>query len=361
MNKQITRILVVLASILVAIATLYNREKVLGTPAHQVGNILFTWPNSTTHSPIFTETDFKPGDCVLKTVAVDNQGAGNAIIGVYSDSETDSDALSSVLTIEIIDVGNIYGPETLATFASDSDVLNQIQLSNLAGGNQTTYDFEVCFPENAGNEHQGNSVSFDLKFGEIPPPIELPAVCADLEGIITVQIDGTPGDDNINGTSASEFIRGFGGNDRIRGKGGHDCIIGGPGNDRGWGGSGNDIITGDAGEDRIRGGSGHDVIHGGTEDDRINGGTGDDTIFGDLGNDRLRGSSGIDLVFGGEGADRIRGGSGADVLLGEAGDDNIRGGSGDDFLDGGVDIDNLNGNSGIDTCVGGEFLTSCEF
>ena len=65
-------------------------------------------------------------------------------------------------------------------------------------------------------------------------------------------IRGTPGPDNIIGTSANERIYGGSGNDRIMAKGGDDRVFGEAGNDQidlGWG---FDYANGGLGDDTIR-------------------------------------------------------------------------------------------------------------
>lgn len=361
MKKQIFRIIIF--ALIVAGLGFYmkSRGMVLGTKANVVGNLRFTYPNGLTPERLFNETDFKPGDCKTAPVTVKNLASSNSIVGVFSEGELQSDGLASSLTIEIADgVTTLYGPLALSQFFTDSEILNQIELLTLTGNSTASLDFTVCFPNTNDNELQGNSVVFDLKFGQITPPIELPEECDELEGTVTAQIDGTSGDDNINGTSASEFIQGFEGKDKISGGGGHDCIIAGDGNDKVSGGTGNDIIVGGIGDDKISAGTGNDKVFGGGGNDQISGGSGLDELYGNEGDDKISGGSNNDLIYGGSGNDKISGGSGEDDLFGEDGDDKISGDSQNDYLHGGPDSDTLNGNSGTDTCVAGETLTSCE-
>ena len=361
MKNQIYRILIFFLIILSLGISAYKRGLVTGTKADIVGNLKFTYPGGATPETLFNELDFKPGDCKEALVSVENLSAGNSIVGVFSDGETDSDGLSSALTIEINDgINTLYGPLPLSQFFSDSDILNQINLLTLPGISTAGLNFKVCFPNTDDNELQGDSVVFDLKFGQIPPPIELPEVCKALEGIVTSQIDGTPGNDNINGTSASEFIRGFEGNDKILGGGGSDCLIGDGGNDKLEGGTGNDIILGGEGNDSIKGGSDKDVIYGEGGNDNIDSGSADDIVYGGEGNDQIEAGEGKDYVEGGAGNDTVRGGSGEDTVFGQSGNDDIRGGSDNDTLDGGPDTDILRGDSGTDTCTNAETTFTCE-
>ena len=196
----------------------------------------------------------------------------------------------------------------------------------------------------------------------------------------------TPGDDVINGSTASELLAGLGGNDTISGNAGNDTIIGGTGNDLLIGNDGADIY-------RFSRGDGQDVVR----DTRSNVG-GDDVIEFDVGispNDVVvtQADSGNDFVLKINGTtdqiildqavnswqyaiewvrfadgtawsaadllskataptvgdDAFYGGAGDDALLGGAGNDTLTGRSGDDTLTGGTGNDILIGNDGADT------------
>ena len=103
-------------------------------------------------------------------------------------------------------------------------------------------------------------------------------------------IDGTPGNDTLNGTGNNDVISGFDGNDSLTGNGGTDVLDGGNGNDTLVGGFGTVTATGGAGNDVYRLGSGPTGLH------RFNGGTGLDTV--DLGNTSFRYSVTRDLLDG---------------------------------------------------------------
>jgi hypothetical protein len=117
-------------------------------------------------------------------------------------------------------------------------------------------------------------------------------------------------------------------------------------------------LEGTKGEDVLNGGSDRDKTFGGLGDDQITGGDGGDVLRGDRNsrsaqNDKLVGD---DLIHGDAGSDRIGGNSGNDRLFCDAGDDQIWGDDGDDIIRGGKgnDIltgDNLSGGQGIDTFV----------
>ena len=110
-------------------------------------------------------------------------------------------------------------------------------------------------------------------------------------------------------------------------------------------------INGTAGNNNLNGGSGNDVINGGAGNDDINGGSGNDVLDGGTGNDELSGGSGNDVLLGGAGSDELEGGSGNDDLDGGSGNDELEGGSGNDTLDGGSGSDELEGGSGNDTFI----------
>jgi hypothetical protein len=101
----------------------------------------------------------------------------------------------------------------------------------------------------------------------------------------------------------------------------------------------------------INGTSGDDVIQGTPDDDTIEGGKGDDTVFGGDGDDQIEAGPGNDVVDGGAGDDDIAASQGDDLLLAGAGDDTISGASGDDTLAGGAGDDKIVGASGDDTAI----------
>ncbi len=92
-------------------------------------------------------------------------------------------------------------------------------------------------------------------------------------------IQGTIGDDVIQGTSANDLIFGLSGNDIISGNGGNDCIFGGDGDDIISGNGGNDTIHGNSGNDVLKGQSGTDVIYSNSGSDVIDGGSNIDRCY----------------------------------------------------------------------------------
>jgi Ca2+-binding RTX toxin-like protein len=184
--------------------------------------------------------------------------------------------------------------------------------------------------------------------------------------------EGTTGDDEMTGTSATDYIYAKEGNDTLRGLGAFDDLRGGPGNDDLNGGGGNDqynIYDNNWGADRIsgdssgaedwlifqissgaltidlipspnrpevssgastinfasnvviewvQGGPAGDTIKGNDVRNYLSGAGGNDTLAGRRGNDRLVG----DIVeFGNNGNDILNGGPGRDILNGGPGND----------------------------------------
>ncbi|NES00417.1 MAG: calcium-binding protein [Symploca sp. SIO1B1] len=209
-------------------------------------------------------------------------------------------------------------------------------------------------------------------------------------------INGTDGDDTLEGTSGIDKIVGFGGNDVLLGNEGHDFLFGDGGNDILFGGEGDDFLLGGVGEDNLYGDDGSDNLNGGEGNDRLFGGDGSDTLFGGDGNDALFGGTGIDYFDGGEGNDivsfrgenfaitadlsqsratyindagvevvealinierlvgtalddKLIGDAGDNILYGEDGNDTLLGGEGNDRLYGGTGADDFDGGEGIDT------------
>ncbi|WP_395011172.1 matrixin family metalloprotease, partial [Undibacterium sp.] len=188
------------------------------------------------------------------------------------------------------------------------------------------------------------------------------------------KLDGQGGNDNLDGGGGADTLYGGGGDDQLSGgwiydqtkatwvlDGRGDYFDGGDGNDTVDAGSGNDTIFGALGNDDLRGGGGRDTIDGGDGDDKIDGGyvlSGSgvwvrddlgDSILGGGGNDYIYAGDGNDTIHGGEGNDNVSGGAGIDLLEGGAGDDNLYGAEGNDTIDGGSGKNFLQGGDGDDT------------
>ena len=229
----------------------------------------------------------------------------------------------------------------------------------------------------------------------------------------TMSIDGSPGNDQLEG----RLVRGFGGNDmitaRVGGTGG--LLFGGEGNDTVEGGDYFDYLQGGSGADKLVGGGGYDIasyagstggitvrlhsrqakggdaagdtfpvsdiytysIKGGEEIEvsfpdveNLQGSAGADTLAGDFRNNHIWGGDGDDKIYGGPGLAEPNYVDGLDLvvhkssgqrywsfnqdsLYGEGGNDKIYGGPGNDKLYGGPGSDELYAGSGRDELYGG--------
>lgn len=168
------------------------------------------------------------------------------------------------------------------------------------------------------------------------------------------RIEGGPGKDFIDGLAGDDTLFGDSGPDTIYGREGNDAIRGGDGKDNIFGGSGDDSITGGKGADKIQGEDGDDRLFGGNDNDFVDGGNGNDLLEGGDDQDAIWGREGDDILRGQDGADFMVGGNGADLLFGGAGRDHLFGGGSNDLLDGGDGNDYLSGIWGDDILVGGD-------
>jgi hypothetical protein len=82
-------------------------------------------------------------------------------------------------------------------------------------------------------------------------------------------INGTAGNDLLNGTASGDEIRGFGGSDTLNGGGGGDTLLGG---------AGKDVLNGGGGADTLIGGGGNDTLVFDASDTSVNGGAGTDAL-----------------------------------------------------------------------------------
>ncbi len=74
-------------------------------------------------------------------------------------------------------------------------------------------------------------------------------------GVVYQPGTGTSGDDQLTGSSKSEYFAAYEGNDTVFAGGGDDIVVGGLGDDAIYGGSGADEVEGDGGNDVLDGGS----------------------------------------------------------------------------------------------------------
>jgi Ca2+-binding RTX toxin-like protein len=192
-----------------------------------------------------------------------------------------------------------------------------------------------------------------------------------LSGVITITVNGGPGDDLIKGGDGPDILNGDDGNDDLIGFRGADTMNGGNDDDAmTWNpGDGSDIADGGAGNDTmiVNGGTASETftisatpgivffertvpanavfsvdIVTTTENLLLNGNAGDETVTGTTG---LNGVIAI-TVNGGPGDDTITGGDGPDTLNGDDGNDDLVGFRGADTMNGGPDDDSMTWNPG---------------
>jgi Ca2+-binding RTX toxin-like protein len=183
-------------------------------------------------------------------------------------------------------------------------------------------------------------------------------------------LEGTPGDDVINGGGGGDKITPMFGDDTVNGGNGPDNISGGPGmpdcGNLGCTKFDTDAVNGGSGDDRIDyssrsenltiaidgstksggfmendtlsaiesavGGAGNDTIYGNDAANSLAGGNGADGIVGRGGNDYLAGHEGNDFLEGGPGTNYVAAGADNDTLVGVGGSDILEGASGRDLV-----------------------------
>ncbi len=265
---------------------------------------------------------------------------------------------------------------------------NQVTLKNffLGGDNLVeTIAFET-----------GGQLTAAQIFGAFGLPVPTPAAAFD------DIIQGSIGDDALDGTAGNDLLQGGNGDDELFGDAGADRLEGGNGNDVLAGGAGNDTLVGGRSDDTyvFAVGGGQDVIDnsgGGADTLRFEGISFNQVASGLMksGNDLVLNVSGgsdkvtirnwflggdyvVDTIAFASGgqvtADQLFGAFGLSnpdplgsliyrhlpdersfgtVLAGQAGNQIIRGSSDDDLIDGGAGNDTLCGNTGHDYLIGG--------
>lgn len=252
----------------------------------------------TSGSPIFTITNFLPGDSESKNILAKNVGSAPARASIKANLTSQTKNLSQILHITILanDIP-IYGgtsptgPKTLSKFVSESNSsIFGLPLTSIQPNQTTTYKIIVTMPTETGDQYQKASAVFNLTFGIT---VDTPIGCQSMT--FDKVLFGTNVDNIINGSAKNELIIGFGGNDIIHGNGGNDCIVGE---------NGSDILYGDSGNDVIIGGQDSDILFGGLGNDNLLGQNGIDILIGDSGNDILDGGPSNDILFGGDNTDK---------------------------------------------------------
>ena len=192
----------------------------------------------------------------------------------------------------LIDSGDVV---VVATGNGTVDATGNLAGSGGPSGSVTSLQFNVFLDSIALTHAGGGGGSLVEVFAsDVAPNIAI--------------IEGTTGDDQIDGTFEGDPEGDTVDNNDSTSGGNDDTIIGGAGDDTISSGAENDLIFGDGdlpsgdvgadGNDVIDGGAGDDTINGGGGDDVIDGGAGDDLIAGDdvlivdIVNSELTGASG---------------------------------------------------------------------
>lgn len=301
MKKNYWRLAAAVAGLVAAGVVTYRSS--IGWPvetAMAIGDLTIDW-GVPAGNPIFTETNFAPGETETHAVAVTNNAPVTRQVAVRG-LKTAGNGLSGQLVLVIADgSSDLYGgssgtgTKTLADFFTDGAAPSGIPLLPLAPGANVTLTFSVTFNPTAGNSVQQDSVVFNIKLGI---GFDLPAQC-EVISFSGQPIFGTAAGDDVRGTAGNDLIVTFEGSDNVRGNGGDDCIVGG------------------GGADNLRGDNGHDVLVGGDGADNLNGGAGPDTLLGGAAGDNLRGEDGNDVLQGEAGPDLANGGRGVDACEAE--------------------------------------------
>jgi VCBS repeat-containing protein len=126
---------------------------------------------------------------------------------------------------------------------------------------------------------------------EQPPAEEPPAEEPPCERPFGRHIVGTRRKNHLDGTSGDDLIEGRDGNDRLHGKRGVDILQGGKGNDELKDRDGNTLFDGGHGNDRMTGGRDDDFFAGGRGNDKLYLGGGADVVAFNKGD-------GVDRLFG---------------------------------------------------------------
>jgi hypothetical protein len=325
-------------------------------------------------------------------------GAGNALLadfeanpGVFAQSE--DEAAIAVLSNGLLAVagrdfssggfshlrvfapdGTQIGTEVLLQAGSGSGIITDPSIAALANG-----QFVVSWTDNRATLGDPDHGITAQRFSTGAPSI----------------VDGTAGDDTLDGAAQVGFFMGYVGFDTLSyaaAAGPVTVNLANPALNAGAAAGdeiGNSVerIVGSGFGDTLIGDGRANILHGGSGNDTIDGAGGDDTISGGADNDTLTGGTGIDLadysaatspvtvslalagaqntgattgsdtlsgfenLLGAAFADTLTGDGQANLLSGAGGNDTLNGNGGNDTLDGGLGADTLNGGADNDTFI----------
>ncbi|WP_232462182.1 calcium-binding protein [Neisseria chenwenguii] len=112
-------------------------------------------------------------------------------------------------------------------------------------------------------------------------------VTAEDMAAVTVEGNGSDGNDTLYGWDTIDVLDGGLGNDNLSGYNGNDVLRGGAGNDYLYGGDGDDRLESGEGNDNLYGGNGSDTLVASSGDNALNGEAGSDILISGSGNDKL--------------------------------------------------------------------------
>ena len=111
--------------------------------------------------PIFSETNFLPGDGVTRLIRVTNNSVETQRIATEAINKNDLNNFASQMNLTIKESATVIFNNTLAQFFSQGETY----LSSLASGVQTQYDFTITFNPGSENYYQGKTLGFYILVG----------------------------------------------------------------------------------------------------------------------------------------------------------------------------------------------------
>ena len=154
-------------------------------------------------------------------------------------------------------------------------------------------------------------------------------------------VQGTTGNDTLNGTSGSDMLIGLDGNDTLNGGLGTDRMVGGSGSDTYFVDSYGDVVVEEAseGDDLVNVSTSNFGLSDHVERLTFTSSAGESSGYGNELNNTMTGNSSSNSMFGYGGNDTLLGNNGNDYLSGDDGNDTLNGGSGTDEMYGGLGND----------------------
>ena len=120
--------------------------------------------------PLFSETNWLPGQSETKWVTVTNNNTDDktVIVEAYNETKTEVylEDLADVLELTINDgTSDVYGGSLGTKYLTDFYGETELTLTILLAGHSVTYDFTVALADSVGNPWQSRDTGFDLRVG----------------------------------------------------------------------------------------------------------------------------------------------------------------------------------------------------